>query len=95
MDWVDPDKALSLLNAALSHEVTQFSLAFGLAALIHAHQVKKEIANQMSQITEAVRDVAKTLREDLAEQSRRIGFIEDGVNQLQSRVESLEKEKKK
>ena len=83
-------QAQSFLGMAFSQQVTQFGLAFGFAALIHAHQVKKEIAAQMGSIVKSIDDVARALREDLSKQSNRLEKVEDGVNKLNTRVEKLE-----
>lgn len=93
MDFPDINAISEMANQALSHQVTQFSIAFTIAAWIHASQVKKEIANRMSNVTEAINNVALALRDDLTKQSKRIETVEGGINKLTSRVETLEKTK--
>lgn len=87
------DHAQNILGAAFSHQATQFGLAFTLAALIHARQVRSEIAKQMSSVVESIDKVAKAIRDDLAKQSARIEMVETGVQKLNNRVENLEKGK--
>lgn len=91
MESIDVSHLAQFLGVALNHQVTQFSIAFTLAAFIHAQQVKKEIKLQMTGITEALNSVATALRQDLAAQIKRIGNIEDGVAKLAVRVDAIEK----
>ncbi len=83
LDWI---AVSDLISKGLSHQVTQFTIAFGVAAYIHAGRVKKEIASQMSGITGAINSLADALKKELSEHSARI-------EKLTSRVDSLEKEK--
>lgn len=80
----------TLFGAAISHQATQFGIAFSLAAFIHARQVRSEIATQMTSVVSSIDSVAKAIREDLAEQSARIELVESGVQKLNNRVEKLE-----
>lgn len=80
----------SFLGEAFSHQVTQFGLAFTFAAYIHARQVRKEIALQMSNVASSIDEVTKALKEDLGKQGERLIKVEDGVQKLNNRVEKLE-----
>lgn len=82
-----------LVGQALSHQVSQFGIAFVIAAWVHANQVKKEISGQMGLVTEAINNVATALRQDLAVQSDRIGNVEKKLINLNSRLETIEKPK--
>lgn len=90
MDWLNSETISSLMGEALGHQVTQFGIAFAIAAWVHAGRVKKEIKEQMSNVVAAVDNVASVLRQDLTHQSERIGHIEDGLGKLTTRVASLE-----
>ncbi len=93
MDGIDLSGIGNLLNAALAHQVTQFGIAFSIAAWIHSGRLKKEIKNQMGDVVAAVDNVASVLRQDLIEQGSRIGNIESGLGKLSSRVDYLENTK--
>lgn len=90
-------QAQNFLGQAISHQVMQFGIAFGFAALVHAKQVRKEIRLQMSSMTESmvgsIDAVAKALKDDLGKQGERLSNVEVGVQKLNTRVEKLEKEK--
>lgn len=83
---------MDLLNAIqvmgadlLSRQVTQFGVAFTLAALVHARQVRKEIALQMTNISESIDNLGKALREDLKAQNIRLINIETRVEKLETK----------
>lgn len=90
MDWLNAETVTSLLGEAFGHQVTQFGIAFAIAAWLHAGRVKKEIKEQMGNVVSAVDNVASVLRQDLNHQSERIGHIEEGLGKLSSRVIALE-----
>ncbi len=84
MEWLDVDNLPALLNAALASQVTQFGIAFSIAAFIHAGRMKKEIAFQMSNISLAVNNLATALRQDLASQAERLAEVEVRVNNIEN-----------
>lgn len=93
MDWLaslEPDHLKVLMGDALSNQVTQFGIAFCLAALIHASRVKKEIALQGEGIRIAFNNLAEVLKADLTTQSKRIAVVEDGVTQLNEHVKQID-----
>jgi hypothetical protein len=85
---MDLDTIQTFLGAALTHQVTQFTFAFSIAAFIHSGRMKKEIASQVSGITASIDGVTKALKDEILNQNSRIGSIE-------KRVEILEKGDKK
>lgn len=89
--FLDPDHIATLFGSALQSQVTQFGIAFSMAAWIHSGRMKKEIANQLSGITAALNKLGEALRQDLKIQSDRIEKVENGVNELKVRVINLEK----
>lgn len=89
--YLEPEQVFGLFSAALQSQVTQFGIAFSMAAWIHSGRMKKEIANQLSGITAALNNLGEALRQDLKIQSDRIEKVENGVNELKSRVINLEK----
>lgn len=77
MDGLD---LTSILGNALNSQVSQFGIAFLLAAWVHSGRVKKEIKSQMSLAIEAVNNVGDMLKKDLQAQGSRIERIERVVN---------------
>lgn len=90
---MDVVKIQELLGQAMNHQVTQFGLAFVIAAMIHAQQVRKEIAAQMASVVLSINEVAKALKDDLGKQSERLNGVETGIQKLNTRVEKLENTK--
>lgn len=90
MDWLDLDIIKNLFGDAISSQVTQFTIAFTLAAYIHAGRVKKEIKAQFSHLTDVIGELGAALRQDLNTHSERIGAVEKNVSQLSDRIENLE-----
>lgn len=62
---IEPHAILALLSDAANNEVAQAGFFFTLAAWIHSGRVKKEIAKHFNSLTEAINNVAVTLRQDL------------------------------
>lgn len=91
---IDPDQVLAFFSAAFQEKVVQAGAAFTFAAWIHSGRVKKEISSLGAGIIASVDGVAKTLRLDLEGQAKRMDTIENGVNKLTSRVDTLEKKGK-
>lgn len=91
---VNPDGLTDLLSEAFSHQITQFSIAFSIAAWIHSGRVKKEIRNQFENIVGSIDNVASALKQDLAAQGARIISVENGLNQISMRVDAIEKQTK-
>jgi hypothetical protein len=89
MDGIDLG---GLLSATLNHQISQFTIAFGIAAWIHSGRVKKEISNQMTQVIAAINNTALALRQDLQAQDKRITILEVGITNITSRVSTLAKE---
>ncbi len=80
---MDIETVKNLFGDALSSQVASFTFAFTLAAFIHSGRVKKEIAAQMSGITDAIKELGAALRADLKE-------VRDDVDTLSGRVSKLE-----
>lgn len=89
----DPEYVSGLLNQALSHQVTQFTVAFTIAAWLHSGRVKKEIKNQLGSISVSIDGVAQTLRQDLQAQNKRLASVETEVKNISGRVGVLEQNK--
>ncbi len=83
---LDLNAISDLISQGLNHQVTQFTIAFGIAAYIHSGRVKKEIASQVSSITGAIDRMADVHRVEQADTSTKI-------EKLTSRVDALEKGK--
>jgi hypothetical protein len=84
---LDLNAVSDLISQGLSHQVTQFTIAFGIAAWIHSGRVKKEIASQVTSITGAIDRMASAHVAEATNTSTKI-------DQLTSRVDALEKGKK-
>lgn len=91
---LDINAISDFLSSALSHQVTQFTIAFTIAAWIHSGRVRKEIASQMSRATDAINNLSTALRSDLNNHAQRISAVEGTQNLLTNRVDALEKRKK-
>ena len=84
---IDPETIQTFLGEAAANEVTRAGLFFTLAAWIHAGRMKKEISSNFSSLTNAINNVAESLREDLKNHS-------DKLDNLNSRVTILENNRK-
>ncbi len=82
MDWLTQENLSAAVSATLASQVTQFGIAFALAAHIHASKMKKEIANQMGQVVDAINNLGRDLRKDMADQAKRIETVESEVKLL-------------
>lgn len=81
---IDPSYLLGLLSDATQKEIVKYGFLFTMAAWIHSSRVKKEIKLNFTSLTEAINNIAVTLREDLEKHGKRLDSIE-------SRVQNLEK----
>ena len=94
MDWlVDPEVVQSFVSDALSKQVTQFSIAFAMAAWIHANKVKKEIAAQGEGFRKVLLDIVSALRQDLTAQQETLAKLVETVNAFDARIKAIEKNK--
>lgn len=85
----DSELFMKYLNMAMQHQVSQYLLAFSIAAWIHSGRVKKEFHS----LTMAINNLGSALRLDLSTLGNRIGDVERQVQGISSRVETLEKPK--
>ena len=90
---IDPDAVMQLLSKTMSHQVTQFTISFTIAAWLHSSRVKTEIKNQFASVVSSIDGVTQALRQDLSAQAQRIGNIENGMTRLATRVDNLESKK--
>lgn len=91
---MDLDQIQSFLTDAIQHEVVKWSVAFSIAAFVHSRQIRKEIRFQVGNITDSIKDVARTLKEDLDKQGKRLDNVETGIKHINSRVVKLEGRRK-
>ena|SRR5665213_734676 len=80
----------TLLGSVFSHQITQFTIAFSLAAFVHSNQMRKEIATQMSSVVASIKEIGEALKADLKAQSSRLENVEIGFTKLTTRVDKLE-----
>lgn len=83
---LDPSDVMHLLSEAAANQIAQAGFFFTLAAWLHSGRVKKEIKLNFIALTDAINNVAVTLREDLNKHTKvledhglRIKNIEDKV----------------
>lgn len=81
---INPEAIQNFLGEAASNQITQAGFFFSMAAWIHSGRVKKEIKSNFVGLTEAINNVADSLREDLKNHSNKL-------DNLDSRVKNLEK----
>ncbi len=102
---IDPDLFVRYLSDTAANKIAQFGFLFTLAAWIHSGRVKKEIKENFSifsaaaeihakSLTDAINNVASALTQDLKIQSHRLAQVESKVDDLHSRIETLEKPNK-
>lgn len=87
---MDLDQILSAIAPAIQSEATKFGIAFVFAAWIHSGRVKKEIKASFSGLSQAIIDLGTALREDLKNHSDRIAKIEEGLDDIKERVNTME-----
>lgn len=87
---MDIQDVIDFFSQALAHQVTQWTIAFTIAAWVHSGRVKREIKDQMSGLSLAITDLGQALRQDLTSQSERIGKIENGFGTLDNRLKKIE-----
>lgn len=90
---VEPEVAMKLVGEAAASQIAQAGFFFTLAAMLHARQVRKEIANQFGILTGAINNVATALKKDLESHAERLDKVEDGFQRMDSRVTKLEHSK--
>lgn len=81
---LDPTGLVGVMSQAAQSQIAQAGFFFTLAAWIHSGRVKKEIKLNFTTLTEAINNIAKTLREDLEKHGKRL-------DSLEGRVQTLEK----
>ncbi len=90
---IDLESIQTVVSAGLSHQVTQWITALGIAAWIHSGRVKKEIKAQMGAMVDAINSLGDTLRKDMAADRERIGRVEMGFGILTMRLDKIETKK--
>lgn len=93
MDWLNLETIQVIGGNAFSQQFAIWTTSLGLASWIHSGRVKKEMREQMSQITDAINSLSHALRQDMALQSQRIGMVEKTLVNMDTRVSELEKNK--
>lgn len=85
---VDPNSFLQILSQTAQSEITRMGFFFLLAAWIHSGRVKSEIAANFLALTEAINNVAKSLRDDLAAQSKVLANHGERLETLEKKTTS-------
>lgn len=87
---MDLDQILSVISPAMQSEAMKFGIAFTFAAWLHSGRVKKEIKASFSGLSQAITELGAALREDLNNHSNRIAKVEEGLNDIKERVNTME-----
>lgn len=67
---LDASHILKFFSETAQNEIVKAGFFFMIAAWLHSSRVKKEIRENFISLTEAINNVAKTLRDDLNAQAR-------------------------
>lgn len=85
-----PDQVTKLLSETANNEIARAGFFFIVASWIHSGRVKKEIKLSFTTLTDAINNVATSLREDLKEHLNMIHSLDSQVKILDSRVTKLD-----
>lgn len=80
---MDVDTLMGLVGPAIKNQVFVFSIAFILAARLHAKEVRKEIAISMKTIADSIDNVRIALENELKAQTSRIDKMDGRVSALE------------
>lgn len=86
----NPDAVMALMGEVAHNQIAQAGFFFTIAAWLHAGRVKKEIAANFSHLTDAINNVAKSFREDLARHSETLKNQSVELATLSERVQNVE-----
>lgn len=84
------EQVSTFMSEGANNQIVQAGFFFTIASWIHSGRVKKEIKNSFNSLTEAINNVASSLREDLKKHSEKIDNHTEVIHTLDSRVTSLE-----
>lgn len=87
---IHPEAIQHFLSEAAQNQITQAGFFFTMAAWIHSGRVKKEIKANFEILTQAINNVADSLREDLKSQSGQIHHLATRVTILESITKETE-----
>ncbi len=87
---VSPEDITAVFSETAQNQIAQAGFFFAMAAWIHSGRVKKEIKANFEILTNAINNVADSLREDLRSQSGQINNLSGHVSDLSTRVTVLE-----
>jgi len=82
MDLFSPEQLLAVLGDATNSQLMKNSFLFALAAIIHSGRVKKEIREQMTLLTDAIRDEARSVRKIVESHANEIAVLKQDVQEL-------------
>lgn len=83
---IDQEVIRSFLGEAASNQITQAGFFFTLAAWLHSGRVKKEIKSNFASLTEALNNLADSLREDLKNHSSRLDNLTSRVQNIETNI---------
>lgn len=80
---LDPDLLMHFGERVLSHNFTQMTIAFTLAAFIHSAKMKKEINLAFSGLTDAINNVANKVTAEMTNIKTEIHNLTDRVDKIE------------
>ncbi len=86
---MSPESIIAMFGEALNHQVTQFGIAFTMAAWIHSGRVKKEIKAQGVILVASIDGLALALRTEISQQNDRITEHAKRIDGLSEKLEQL------
>lgn len=90
---VDPTIFEAWAQDALSHQFTQMTIAFALAAWIHGNKVKKEIKLAFKGLTSSIDNIAIKMTHEMAGIKREIHILNERVDNIEKfKIEGVSNE---
>ena len=87
---IDSEIIKTLFGEAASNQIAQAGFFFLIASWIHSGRVKKEIKLNFAGLTEAINNVADSLKKDLKSHSEILGKQAGSIDNLSLRVQYIE-----
>lgn len=83
---LDLTSLTAFIGDTASNQIAQAGFFFTAAAWIHSGRVKKEISRNFVLLTDAINNVATTLRQDLEKHGKRLDNLTDRVENLEEKT---------
>lgn len=89
----NPEIVSKFLGEAASNQIVQAGFFFTVAAWLHSGQVKSEIRANFQSLTDAINNVAESLRDDLKKHSEELVKLSMRVQNVENNLNLAPKEK--